>query len=263
VKVIHGDIAKDLDPAAIRDERARNPTFRQAGAVYFETVVSKRRKGTQILYKDFLNWLIYPKLGHVKVAQIRFSDIAILHYGLRNTPVTANRVISSLSAIFTWCERCGLRAKHTNPVEGVERFPEKSKERFLSPRELARLGIAPARTERNNTDSVFALAAIRLLLFTGCRRNEILEVEWKDLKIERTMFLLPEIRTGPRPVYSGSALSVLAGLPRIGKNPLSLLVTKKANGSSIFASLGSASAKWQSYTACASTICVIHLLVLA
>ena len=68
VKVIQGDIAKDLDPAAIRDERVRNPTLRQAGAVYFETVVSKRRKGTQILCKDFLNRLIYPKLGHVKVA---------------------------------------------------------------------------------------------------------------------------------------------------------------------------------------------------
>ncbi len=43
-----------------------------------ETVVSKRRKGTQILYHDFLNRLIYPKLGDVKVAQIKFSDIAIL-----------------------------------------------------------------------------------------------------------------------------------------------------------------------------------------
>jgi integrase len=228
VKIIQGDIAKELDPAAIRDERAKNPTLRQAGTVFFETVVSKRRKGTQILYKDFLNRLIYPKLGHVKVAQIRFSDIAILHYGLRNTPVTANRVISSLSAIFTWCERCGLRPKHTNPVEGVERFPEKSKERFLSPRELARLGIAIARAERNNTESVFALAAIRLLIFTGCRRNEILEVQWKDVKIERAMFLLPETKTGPRPVYlSAPALSVLAGLPRVSKNPFVIVGDKE------------------------------------
>jgi integrase len=163
--------------------------------------VSKRRKGTKVLYHDFLNRLIYPRLGDAKVAQITFSDITMLHYGLRNTPITANRVIASLSALFSWCERGGLRAKHSNPVQGVERFPEKSKERFLSPRELARLGMALARAERNNTESVFVLAAIRLLIFTGCRRNEILELQWKDVRTERAMFLFPETKTGPRPVY--------------------------------------------------------------
>ena len=228
VKVIQGDIAKDLDPAAIRDERVSNPTLRQAGAIFLETVVSKRRKGTQILYHDFLNRLIYPKLGHVKVAQIKFSDIAILHYGLRNTPITANRVIASLSALFSWCERCGLRPRHSNPVQGVERFPEKSKERFLSPRELARLGVALARAERNNTESVFVLAAIRLLMFTGCRRNEILELQWKDVIVERAMLLLPETKTGARPVYlSAPALSVLAGLPKVSKNPFVIVGDKE------------------------------------
>ncbi len=218
VKVIQGDIAKDLDPAAIRDERVNNPTLRQVGAIFLETVVSKRRRGTQILYNDFLYRLIYPKLGDVKVAQIKFSDIALLHYGLRNTPTTANRVIASLSALFSWCERCGLRPKHSNPVQGVERFPEKSKERFLSTRELGRLGVALARAERHNTESAFALAAIRLLIFTGCRRNEILELQWKDVNVERAMLLLPETKTGARPVYlSAPALSVLAGLPRVSR----------------------------------------------
>jgi len=228
VKVIQGDIAKDLDPAAIRDDRVSNPTLRQAGAIFFETVVSKRRKATQVLYNDFLNRLIYPKLGDVKVSQIKFSDIALFHYGLRKTPITANRVIASMSALFSWCERCGLRPKHSNPVQGVEKFPEKSKERFLSPRELARLGIALARAERNNTESIFALASIRLLIFTGCRRNEILELQWKDVKIERAMFLLTETKTGARPVYlSAPALSVLAGLPKVSKNPFVIVGDKE------------------------------------
>lgn len=228
VKVIQGEIAKDLDPAAIRDERVRNPTLRQAGAIFLETVVSKRRKATQVLYRDFLERLTYPKLGDVKVAQIKFSDIAILHYGLRNTPITANRVIASLSTLFSWCERCGLRPRHSNPVQGIERFEERSKERFLSPRELARLGVALARAERNKTESVFGLAAIRLLIFTGCRRNEILELQWKDVKIERAMLLLPETKTGARPVYlSAPALSVLAALPKVSNNPFVIVGEKQ------------------------------------
>ena len=228
VKAIQGDIAKELDPAAIRDERIRSPTLRQVGAIFLETVVTKKRKATQVLYRDFLERLTYPKLGDVKVAQIKFSDIAILHYGLRNTPITANRVIASLSTLFSWCERCGLRPKHSNPVQGVERFAEKSKERFLSPRELARLGVALARAERNQTESVFALAAIRLLILTGCRRNEILELPWKDVKIERAMLLLPETKTGARPVYlSAPALSVLAALPRVSNNPFVIVGEKQ------------------------------------
>jgi integrase len=220
VKVIQGDIANDLDPAAIRDERARNPTLQQAGAIFLETVVSKRRKATQIIYNDFFERLIYPKLGDLKVAEIKFSDMTLLHYGLRNTPVTANRVIAALSTLFSWCERTGLRPRHSNPVHGVERFEERSRERFLSPRELARLGIAIARAERKGTESVFALAPIRLLILTGCRRNEILELQWKDVQFERAMLFLPETKTGARPVYlSAPALSVLAALPKLGKNP--------------------------------------------
>jgi integrase len=228
VKVIQGDIANDLDPAAIRDERARNPTLRQAGAVFLEAVVSKRRKATQVIYHDFLERLIYPKLGDVKAAQIKFRDMTLLHYGLRDTPVTANRVIAALSALFSWCERTGLRPRNSNPTHGVERFEERSRERFLSPRELARLGIAIARAERNGTESVFALAAIRLLILTGCRRNEILELQWKNVQVDRAMLLLPETKTGARPVYlSAPALSVPEALPKVSKNPFVIVGNKE------------------------------------
>jgi integrase len=183
-------------------------------------VVTKRRKATQDLYNDFFERLTYPKLGDLKVAQMRFSDIALLHYRLRNTPITADRVIAASSTLFSWCERCGFRPRYSNPVQGVERFEEKSKERFLSPRELARLGIALARAERNQTESVYVIAAIRLLMLTGCRRNQILELQWKDISIDRAMLLLPETKTGARPVYlSAPALSVLASLPRLRNSP--------------------------------------------
>jgi integrase len=228
VKAIQGDIAKSVDPAAIRDERTRNPTLREAGTIFLETVVSKRRKATQVIYHDFLERLIYPKLADMKVAQVKFSDMTVLHYGLRNTPVTANRVIAALSTLFSWCERTGLRPRHSNPAYGVERFEERSRERFLSPREVARLGIAIDRAERRGTESVFALAAIRLLILTGCRRNEILELEWKDVKLERAMLLLPKTKTGARPVYlSAPAISVLEALPKVAKNPFVIVGNKE------------------------------------
>ena len=77
-----------------------------------------------------------------------------------------------------------------------------------------------ARAERNKTESVYALSAIRLLTFTGCRRNVILELQWKDVSIDKAMLLLPDTKTGARPVYlSAPALSVLAGIPGLRNNP--------------------------------------------
>ncbi|HUQ37385.1 MAG TPA: site-specific integrase [Aestuariivirga sp.] len=220
VKVIQGDIAKDIDPASIRDERLRNPTLEEAGEAFLETVISKKREATQVLYRDFFERLAYPKLGKTKVAEIKFSEISALHYSLRKTPITANRTVAALSSFFSWCERQGHRTKQSNPAKGVEKFEEKSRERFLSARELARLGTALARAERNKTESNYALAAIRLLIFTGCRRNEILGLRWKDVSLEKAMLLLPDTKTIARPVYlSAPAIAVLSSLPTVAKNP--------------------------------------------
>ena len=220
VKVIQGEIAKDMDPASTRDEMLTNPAVKEAGNVFLEMVISKRRETTQVQYRDLLERIIYPKLGKSKVADIKFSDVSGLHYELRKTQVTANRVVAVLSSFFSWCERHGYRPKHSNPAQGVEKFAEKGRERFLSPRELARLGIALARAERNQSASPYALAAIRLLIFTGCRRNEILTLPWKDVILDKAMLLLPETKTGARPVYlSAPALSVFSSLTRVANNP--------------------------------------------
>ena len=51
-----------------------------AAEVFLETVISKRSEATQIQYRDFLERLVYPKLGKIKVADIKHSDISGLHY---------------------------------------------------------------------------------------------------------------------------------------------------------------------------------------
>jgi hypothetical protein len=44
-------------------------------------------------------------------------------------------------------ETWGMRDKHTNPCEDIERYPERKRERFLSPKELHSLGQALAAAE--------------------------------------------------------------------------------------------------------------------
>src|SRR5262245_18252483 len=128
VKVIQGDIAKGVDAAGLRDEQLKNPTLAEAAEVFLEMIGTKRSAATQTQYRDFLERLVYPKLGKVKVAEIKQSDIDRLHYELRGREVTANRVVAVLSSLFSWCERRGHRPKLSNPAHGVEKYEENSRE---------------------------------------------------------------------------------------------------------------------------------------
>jgi len=83
--------------------------------------------------------------------------------------------------MFNLAERWGLRADGTNPCRHVERFPERPRERFLSDDELARLGTVLKGAEEGGLASAEAVAAIRLLLLTGCRVSEVLRLQWEDI----------------------------------------------------------------------------------
>jgi integrase len=157
------------------------------------------------------------------------ADVARLHHALRGTPVHANRAVALCSKVFALAERWGLRALGTNPARGIERYREHKRTRRLSLEELGRLGAAldqaargpltvPGRDGQTATVHVspFVLAAVKLLLFTGARKSEILTARWADVDRARAVLHLRDAKSGPRDVLlAAPALAVLDGLPRI------------------------------------------------
>ena len=142
-------------------------------------------------------------------------------YGLSNMPTVANRAVDILVKMFNLAEAWGLRRRGKNPCRFVRRYKvEKHHERFLTHEELYRLGqvleVAPA----ERLASTHAAAAIRLLVLTGCRRNEILGLRWEDLDFEAGEMRLADSKTGARVVpMPPPAAKVLADLPRVRGNP--------------------------------------------
>jgi len=132
----------------------------------------------------------------------------------------ANRLLAVLRKLFNWCEERGYRPDGTNPCKHVAPYRERSRARFLAEAELARLATALSDAERDGTVSPAATTAVRLLIFTGARRGEILGLRWADVDIERAMLRLPDSKTGAKSVYlSPPALEVLAAIPRQPENP--------------------------------------------
>ena len=142
-------------------------------------------------------------------------------YGLRDRPTVANRAVDILVQMFNLADAWGWRPSGRNPCRFVRRYKvEKHHERFLTAEELYRLGRALDAAPAECLASTHAAAAIRLLVLTGCRRNEVLGLRWEDLDFEAGEMRLADSKTGARVVpLPPPAAMVLAGLSRVPGNP--------------------------------------------
>ena len=122
--------------------------------------------------------------------------------------------------MFNLAEMWGLRPDGSNPRRHIKKYPEEKRERYLSPTELAALGEVLSRAESEGLADEYAIAAIRLLIFTGCRLNEIMTLRWGDVDEAGHCLRLSDTKTGARVVHLGQpALDVLAGITRQLGNP--------------------------------------------
>ena len=113
-----------------------------------------------------------------------------------------------------------LRSAGSNPCRTVRRYKEKKRERFLSPDETRRLDEVLDQAEAEGGASVYAVAAIRLLMLTGCRLNEVLSLRWDDVDRTAGELRIRDGKTGPRSVpLTPTVRQVLAAIPRVPGNP--------------------------------------------
>lgn len=136
---------------------------------------------------------------------------------VKGGPAAAARATVVLSAMLQWAVSRKFRAD--NPGKGVNLNKPKRRERFLSGVELARLGEAFAKADRQALNRS-SLAILRLLVLTGARRNEIASLRWEHVDFERKALRLPDSKTDYKIVPLGApALTVLNGQPHKKGSP--------------------------------------------
>ncbi|GGA38222.1 tyrosine-type recombinase/integrase [Sphingomonas psychrolutea] len=214
------DVSEGKDPSQSRSDDRAAPTVRDLCERYMSEHAETRKKATSIRNdRRLIDTHLLPALGSKKVGSVTRPDIAALHHSLRATPYEANRLLAMASKMFGLAERWGLRVDGSNPARNIDRYREAKRERYLSSAEVARLWTFLSSDEATAKASASAIGAIKLLMLTGRRLNEVLGLRWEWIDLETKVMRLPDTKNGALTVSLGdAAIAVLADLKSYGRD---------------------------------------------
>ena len=204
------ELIKDgIDPAAVVRELVGAPTWAALCERYISEQARPRCKRERSVreYERQIRKFLLPAWGSLKAKAVDRAMVRELIGGIRAAghDVQANRVQVLIGAICRFgCREDVLEA---NPCIGIEQVKEKSRERVLSNDEIRLLW--PALEDA---------PALKILLLSGQRKNEVLGMQWSEINIESAVWEIPSARTkngaAHRVPLTDSALRILNALPR-------------------------------------------------
>lgn len=208
------------DPAAKRDEDRDALTVADLADRFDKEHISLRLKeSTAKGYRRSLERFILPALGRLRVTEVTRADVAQLHHDMRHIRYDANRALEIVSKMFNMAEMWDLRPDGSNPRRHIKKYPEEKRERFLSAAEIRKIGEVLSEMEDEGVELPSAIAAVRLLMLTGCRLSEIMRLQWQYVDLAGCALRLPDSKTGAKTVHLGqAAVEVLKAIGRIKDN---------------------------------------------
>ena len=208
-RLLLGQADRGEDPVEDKMAARSASTVKEFAERYFADYAPAKKKASSIgTDRTNLRLHILPAIGNLPIKAVTRADAVRLHQSMKDTPGAANRTMCLVSHMMNIAEAWGLRQDGTNPCRHVEKYKEVKRERYLSAEELARLGDALSKDELPA-----AVAAIRLLVLTGCRRAEILTLRWEYVDLKDGCLRLPDSKTGSKVVHlNAPALEVLRDL---------------------------------------------------
>jgi integrase len=179
-------VALGEDPAAEKYERRVHVETFETIQTLFLAAQAKRLKPRS--YSEVERHLTTQakRLHNLPVAKIERRDVAELltTIAAESGPVAANRVRSSISAMFNWATKAGM--VESNPAAFTNKETERPRARVLSADELRETWNALPKGDFGTI--------VRLLILTGQRRNEIGDLHWQEIDFKRGSITFPPER---------------------------------------------------------------------
>ena len=237
-KRLLAEVAAGRDPAMARQADRKALTFDELIDLYLAEGVGHKKASTLKADCGRIEHHLRPLLGKLRADRIARADVE----RMRNA-VTAGKTAQKIEdgekrpsgqhgqgwqgrrRAMRRAGRCDLRLRdrarpvRRQPGARSKKAPVRKVERFLSEAEIARLAEA-LDAEADRSGNPYPSAAIKLLLLTGCRRGEIVNLCWDHVDFERECLRLPDSKTGAKIVYLNAPARALApATPAHGGQP--------------------------------------------
>ena len=178
-KTLLAKVSLGIDPLADKDKAKQAPTTDELLQKFLtEYVDVKLGPRTQVEYHTVIRLKVPKAFRRKYIHEITRRDVAQIHQSMSDMPTRANKTIMVLSKFFNWCEENEYRDNYTNPCRHVKKYKEEARQRFLSQEEQERLKQSLITAENDNLATPYAIESIRMLMFTGARLREILDLKW-------------------------------------------------------------------------------------
>lgn len=215
-------IEEGLDPKD-EDRKANRkvPTVREYAASWLERREKDVRDGelSESTIKGLryaVQTFIIPMLGHLRMDELAVFHVQEFHDSIadgrrpgekrpkkdgKRTPAIAGQAVAYLSSMIADAERDEHRPLNQNPCKRVRKARLEPKTRFLSAEEIT--WVHRTLDKCTSWDPAiygpqvdpYAVAAFRLLLNTGARKSEILNLRWSDVNWERRELVIEAHKT--------------------------------------------------------------------
>jgi integrase len=226
---------KGADPSAERHAARAAMTVGELCDLYLAEAKGRVKASTLVMDRSRIERHVKPLLGRHSARSLTPEDIERMQLDIaagktaRKRPEgrggatsggrgVAARTVGMLGTILELARRRRLIA--ANPARGIARLPEGRQRRFLNLAEIGRLGATMREAEAEGSENRTGLAALRLLLLTGLRRNEALALPWEWVDAGARCIRFADSKSGAqlRPI-GGAAVVLLKSLPNADGAP--------------------------------------------
>ena len=231
------DAVKGKDPASEKRQAKEVLTITELCEWYMREGTHHKKASTLASDKGRIEMHIKPLIGNMSVKALKRADVEKFMFEIMKGDkikktvksdkkrgysrvtggeATSARTVQLLGAILEFARIRELI--DTNPAHGVKKPASKKKDVFLTIEQIKELGTLLRLLEEQGENKT-AINATKMLLLTGCRRNEILSLKWEYIDFKNKCFRFPDTKTGKQVrAFGQGALNLLSDLKQQSKS---------------------------------------------
>ncbi len=184
-----GALAGGDNPNVTKNRLRKEITLKQLFDLYMERYSKVEKKSWKYDEREINKFL--SQWFNRKISDISKYEIKTLHLRLRenNGLYQANRMLERIRSMFNKAIEWGWEG--VNPTQGIKKFKEKSRDRYILPNEMPLL--LRALDEEHNE---VARDYIYISLFTGARKTNVMQMRWEEVDWHNKTWRIPDSKSG-------------------------------------------------------------------